>query len=95
MHTNSEIRQWGNGLAVRLNKTIIEAANLSKGSKIEIRVDEEGIHIRPAKEETKRLTLPFSEKDLIADLGPAEHHSELLTSPTPKELGDSDPQEEA
>lgn len=87
MNVNSKISQWGNGLAVRLNRTIVEAAHLSKGSKIKIEVDKNGIHIRPVKPIKTRLRLSLSEDTLLADMTPKLAHADELAQPLSAEVG--------
>jgi len=88
MRTNSEISQWGNGLAVRLNRSVIDAANLTKGCKVQIEVDKTGVHIRPIKVKKTRLRLPFSEASLLAKITPELAHADELAQPLSGEVGD-------
>jgi len=87
MHTNSEVTQWGNGLAIRLNKTIAEAASLARGSKVTIEVDKNGVHICAVKPQ-RRLALPISEAVLLRGISPELAHSDELAIPLKLELGE-------
>ncbi|MEE8056716.1 MAG: MazF family transcriptional regulator [Pseudomonadales bacterium] len=88
MQINSVISQWGNGLAVRLNSTIIEAAHLAKGSKVSITVDKNGVHIQPFEPKKVGLRLPLSEDSLIADITPSLAHADELAQPLASEVGE-------
>ena len=88
MLTKSEISQWGNGLAVRLNRSVIDAANLTKGCKVQIKVDKTGVHISPIKAKKTRLRLPFSEASLLATITPELAHADELAQPLSAEVGD-------
>ena len=88
MISNIEVSQWGNGLAVRLNKAIVEAAHLTKGSKVSIEVDENGIHIRPTKPSKGRFTFPKSESQLLKGLTPELAHCDELAQPLLSEMGE-------
>jgi len=81
----SEVSQWGNGLAVRINRTLAHAANLKKGTKINIEIDEQGLHIQriePAAQ-TAKLALPFSEADLLEGITPYLAHTDELATLSP------------
>ena len=88
MKTNSEVSQWGNSLAVRLNRSVIEAANLTKGCKVQIEVDKAGVHITPVVPKKTRLRLPISEVSLLAKITPELAHADELTQPLSIEVGD-------
>lgn len=86
MRTNSEISQWGNGLAVRLNRSVIDAANLTKGCKVQIEVDKAGVHITPVVPRKTKLRLPLSEISLLAKITPDLAHADELTQPLSVEV---------
>jgi antitoxin MazE len=53
---NATIQKWGNSLAVRIPKSVAEQTHLGQGDDVQLHVDEEGIHIRPARR-TYRLAV--------------------------------------
>ena len=85
----SEIKRWGNSAAVRLPGKILAAAQLDVSSPISMQVKGNKIIIEAAQEPpSKRLKLPFSEAELLADLTPDLAHSDELAMPFAKEMGD-------
>jgi len=43
----TSIQKWGNSLAVRLPKPLMERMNIQQGTRVEISSDDESITIRP------------------------------------------------
>ena len=68
------IAKWGNGLAVRLNKTITETAGVTKGSPVYIHAERGRIIIETAK---RRPTL----NELLAAFDPDQHGGEMMALP--------------
>jgi antitoxin MazE len=87
MQTQAKINMWGNSLAIRITSAMANTAHLHKGSEVEIEATEEGIMIKPLH---KKISLKFSEADLLADLCAENSHddngSELLASNISSEL---------
>jgi antitoxin MazE len=64
------VQKWGNSLAVRLPKPMLDQLGLHEGSEVEVRVDGDHLTIaRPA----RRLTLD----DLLAGITPEDAPQEL------------------
>jgi antitoxin MazE len=61
------IAKWGNSLAVRLPKGLIEDAHMEEGEELEMSVEGEAIVIR-------RATVKFSLDELMAAYDPTIHH---------------------
>jgi antitoxin MazE len=43
----STVQQWGNSLAVRIPASVARSAGIRAGQPVELRVAEDGIHLRP------------------------------------------------
>jgi antitoxin MazE len=65
----AQLVRWGNSLAVRIPKTVLDQASLREGEELDIGVEEGRISIQPAR---RRLTL----KSLIAGITPDNVHGE-------------------
>jgi antitoxin MazE len=65
----AQLVRWGNSLAVRIPKTVLDQASLREGEELEIRVEGGRISLQPAR---PKLTL----KSLIAGITPGNVHSE-------------------
>jgi antitoxin MazE len=70
----AQVVKWGNSLAVRIPKTIAEAARMKEGDSIVIEVSEEGIKLRPSER------IPTLE-ELIAQITPENRHKEIYMGP--------------
>ena len=80
------IQPWGNSLGLRITKTIGNLAHLAKVTKVVVEITKGGLMVRPMKW-AARLTLPYTEKDLIAGLTPHKAHADELPQPLASELG--------
>ena len=88
MKVESEIKKWGNSLALRVTGIMAELPQFAAGTKVVVEVSEEGITVKPAKEKPKKPQLPYSEHSLLADITPELAHAEDLASPLPGEFDD-------
>lgn len=83
----SEIKRWGNSAAVRLSSKILAQAKLEVFSPISIDVKAGKIAIEAAQKAPRRLTLPFSEADLLKGLDAHGAHADKLANPSASEMG--------
>ncbi len=68
---NIRLCKWGNSLAVRIPKSLLESAHLKEGDLFELRVSEDGsIVLRPARNK-------FTLDALLAGITPDNRHSEI------------------
>ena len=72
-HTEATINQWGNGLAVRLNKTVAKAAGVAEGTQVRILAEPGRIVIETA---VKKRSL----EDMLEDFSMELHGGELMAS---------------
>lgn len=82
------VQPWGNSLGLRITRPMGELAHLTKGSKVEIEITEQGLLVKPAKKKTARLVLPYTEAELVRGLSAAKAHADALPTLLPSELGE-------
>lgn len=76
----ASVNQWGNGLAVRLTKSVARAAGVAEGSRVRIVAQKGRIVIET---ESRDLSL----EEMLARFDPKRHGGELMAeSPVGKEL---------
>jgi antitoxin MazE len=88
MKVESEIKKWGNSLALRVTGIMADLPNFRDGTKVIVEVSEEGIMVKPVRSPRRKPHLPYSEKELLADLSPESAHADELANPLAKEMGD-------
>lgn len=79
------IQPWGNSLGLRITKAVGNLARLAKGTKVVVEVTKDGLVVRPRKGRS-RVSLPFTEKALIAGLTPYKAHADELPKPLASEF---------
>jgi len=82
------VQPWGNSLGLRITRPMGELAHLTKGSKVEIEITDQGLLVRPAKKKPTRLELPYSEAELVSGLTAAKAHADELPTLLPTETGE-------
>ena len=70
MQIETEIKKWGNSLALRVSGSMAEVPGFSAGTRVTVDISEEGLVIKPVVEEVREPRLPYSEKELLADMQP-------------------------
>jgi len=88
MEVESEIKKWGNSLALRVTGAMAEIPQFSAGTKVIVEITEEGIIVKPAKAKRENARLPYSEKSLLADITPENAHADELAPLLAGELAD-------
>ncbi|HEY3762105.1 MAG TPA: AbrB/MazE/SpoVT family DNA-binding domain-containing protein [Verrucomicrobiae bacterium] len=66
---NATIQKWGNSLAVRIPKSVSQQIHVNEGDGVELKVDANGLLIRPAK---RRYQL----SGLVRKITPSNRHQE-------------------
>jgi antitoxin MazE len=87
MHIESEIKKWGNSLALRITGAMADRHHFEEGCKVLVDVTDEGLLIKPAKRNSG-IKMPFSEDDLLDGLSAHQAHADELAEPFQDELGD-------
>lgn len=82
----TEIKKWGNSLALRVTGIMAEAPQFKAGTKVTVDVSTEGIVVKPAVRKA-RLSLPYSESALLKEITPAKAHADALANPLDVETG--------
>lgn len=88
MRVESEIKKWGNSLALRVTGIMAELPKFKVGTKVIVDVTDEGFTVKPATPEEKGFCFPYSEQVLLADMTPEKVHADALAKPTASEFGD-------
>ena len=89
MKVESEIKKWGNSLALRVTGIMAELPNFKDGTRVTVEISEEGIMVKPVPTQVNdRPFLPYSEKSLLEGLTPETSHGDALATPSKQELGD-------
>ena len=87
MKVESEIKKWGNSLALRVTGIMADLPDFRDGTKVIVEVSEEGIMVKPVRSTRKNQRLPYSEQELLADLCPETAHADELATPLATEVG--------
>lgn len=88
MRIESEIKKWGNSLALRVTGIMAELPKFKVGTKVIVDVTDEGFTVKPAPPEGRGFRFPFSEEALLAGMTPEKAHADALAEPTASEFGD-------
>jgi antitoxin MazE len=81
------IQPWGDGLGLKITRSMRDLAHLSRGERVLVQVDENGLTVRRLTPD-RRLGLPFSEADLVDGMTPHHGHADEIPAPLPSETGD-------
>ena len=85
MRIETEIKQWGNSLALRISSPVAKEIQLEKGTQVIIDTAGGVLNI-VRKEKPKRFVFPYSETQLLSGLTPEKAHADELASPQGKEV---------
>jgi antitoxin MazE len=85
MRFETEIKQWGNSLALRISGAMAQEPMFAKGVQVIVETSDNQMTIKP-KVESKHFRLPFNESELINGLTESTSHANELAKTTPKEL---------
>ena len=88
MQVETEIKKWGNSLALRVTGAMAEVPKFKAGTRVTVDVSSEGLVVKPTVGKVGTLRFPYSESDLLAGMTPDKAHAEELANPTATELGD-------
>ena len=87
MRIETEIRKWGNSLALRVTGTMAELPQFKAGTKVTVDVSNEGLVVKRAIGQAGSFFFPYSERALLAGMTPDTAHADALASPEGPELG--------
>lgn len=78
MKVESEIKKWGNSLALRISGVMAELPGFTEGGKVVVQISEKGILVTPVIAKNAPGVLPYSEQFLLADMNPSTTHADEL-----------------
>ena len=88
MQIETEVKKWGNSLALRITGIMAELPGFSEGTKVVVDVSEDGIVVKHLARKQDNFRFPYSESDLLSDLTPESVHADELAQPSGIELGE-------
>jgi antitoxin MazE len=88
MRIETEVKKWGNSLALRITRIMAELPGFSEGTKLVVDVSEDGIVVKRLTRKQDNLRFPYSESDLLSDLTTESIHADELARPSGIELGE-------
>ena len=87
MRMETEIKKWGNSLALRVTGAMAELPQLKPGTRVTVDVDSDGFVVKRAEGPLGTFRFPHSEAALLAGMTPENAHADLLAEPTGPEIG--------
>jgi antitoxin MazE len=88
MRIESEIKKWGNSLALRITGAMADLPKLRDGTKVVIEVNEDSLVIKRATKPKRKLQLPYTEKFSLEGMTPYTAHADELATLISKEMGE-------
>ena len=88
MRVQSEIKKWGNSLALRITGAMADVPQFSDGTKVIIEVNKDSLVIKRATKPKRKLKLPYTEKELLEGMTPYTAHADELAVINSKEMGE-------
>lgn len=79
MLVQSEVKKWGNSLALRITGSMADIPHLKEGTPLNIEVKEDVLIIRPVRE-AKESRFPFTESQLLEGLDELTSHADLAVA---------------
>ena len=87
MRVETEIKKWGNSLALRVTGVMAELPRFEPGTRVTVDIDTEGFVVRRAAGSLRSFRFPESESALLAGMTAENAHADLLAEPMSRELG--------
>lgn len=88
MKIETEIKKWGNSLALRVTGIMAALPQFKAGTKVTVDVTEEGMIVKPAVQEKNTFRFPYTEEELLSEITPEKAHADALAQPAGPEIGD-------
>ena len=88
MKVETEIKRWGNSLALRVTGAMATLPQFKAGTKVIVDVTKEGFLVKPATRKKDEFSFPYTESELLADLTPDKAHVDELANLMASEYGD-------
>lgn len=87
MRIETEIKKWGNSMALRVTGTMAALPQFKPGTRVVVDVDSDGFVVKRADERLRTFRFPQTEAALLAAMTPESAHAELLANPSDTEIG--------
>lgn len=81
MRVNTEIKKWGNSLALRIIGVMVKLPGFKAGAEVTMDVNSDGIAAKPAAKKREALRFPCAESALLAGMTPEKAHADALAKP--------------
>ncbi len=88
MKVETEIKKWGNSLALRVTGLMAALPRFKAGTKVTVDVTEEGMVVKPAVREKSPFHFPYTEEELLSEITAEKAHADALAQPVGPEIGD-------
>lgn len=88
MRVQSEIKKWGNSLALRITGAMADVPQFRDGTKVVIEVNKDSLVIKRATKRKRKLKLPYTEKELLEGMTPYTAHADELAVINSTEMGE-------
>ena len=86
MRIETEIKKWGNSLALRVTGAMAELPRFEPGTRVTVDIDSEGLVVRRVSGSLRSFRFPESESALLAGMTADNTHADLLADPKGREL---------
>ena len=87
MRVETEIKKWGNSLALRVTRAMAELPQFEHGTPVTADIDTEGFVVRRAVGSLRPFRFPESEAALLAGITSENAHADLLADPKDRKIG--------
>ena len=87
MRVETEIKKWGNSLALRVTGPMAAVPQFESGTRVTVDIDGEGLVVRRAAGSRRSFHFPENESALIEGMTAENAHADLLADASGRELG--------
>ena len=88
MKVETEIKKWGNSLALRVTGVMATLPKFEAGTKVVVDVTDEGFMVKTDTGKKDRFQFPYTESELLAGMTPELAHADELAKLSDSEFGD-------
>lgn len=85
MRIETEIKKWGNSLALRVTGAMAELPRFEPGTRVTVDIDSEGLVVRRVSGSLRSFRFPENESVLLAGMTAENAHADLLADPKGRE----------
>ena len=88
MRIETEIKKWGNSLALRVTGAMAELPRFKPGTRVTVDVSGDGFVVKRADGRIGKFRFPHDEAALLAEMTAENSHADMLADPVGPEIGD-------